>query len=225
MKMNCKSLILSDIDAVIARDPATSSRWQVVLCSAGWKAVLCYRFNHWLWQKKWKLVARMLSQAARFLTGVEIHPGAKIGYGFFIDHGMGVVIGETSEIGNNVTMYQNVTLGGANLFGKNGKTSGKRHPSVGNNVVIGAGAQILGPITIGDDVKIGANAVVLKDVKEGATVVGVAAHQILKKSSSDNIFCAYGLDRNFTDPISDEIKTLRRRIKALEDQTSTNSKH
>lgn len=222
MKMNCKSLILSDMDAAIARDPATSSRWAVALCSSGWHAILAYRFNHWLWQKKWRLTARVLSQITRFLTGVEIHPGASVGYGFFIDHGMGVVIGETSEIGNNVTLYQNVTLGGANLFGKDGKTTGKRHPTIEDNVVIGSGAQILGPITIGRDAKIGAGAVVLKDVKEGATVVGIAAHQVLKKSNADNIFCAYGLDRNFTDPISDEIKALRRRIKALENKTPQN---
>ena len=218
MKTNFKSLILSDLNAVVLRDPATSSKWEAALCSSGFHAILCYRFNHFLWQKNLKLIARILSQMTRFLTGIEIHPAASIGEGFFIDHGMGVVIGETSVIGDRVTLYQNVTLGGVNLFDKKGKTSGKRHPSIGDDVVIGAGAQVLGPIHIGNNVKIGANAVVVKDVKDGASVVGIAAHQILKKSSSENIFCAYGLDRNFTDPISDEIKFLRNRIKALEEK-------
>ena len=218
MKTNFKSLILSDLNAVVLRDPATSSKWEAALCSSGFHAILCYRFNHFLWQKKLKLIARILSQMTRFLTGIEIHPAASIGEGFFIDHGMGVVIGETSVIGDRVTLYQNVTLGGVNLFDKKGKTSGKRHPSIGDDVVIGAGAQVLGPIHIGNNVKIGANAVVIKDVKDGASVVGIAAHQILKKSSSENIFCAYGLDRNFTDPISDEIKFLRTRLKALEEK-------
>ena len=214
MKKNFKSLILSDLDSVIRRDPATSSRFQAILFSSGFHAIFCHRINHFLWQKKWHTLSRFLSQLTRFLTGIEIHPVASIGYGFFIDHGMGVVIGETSQIGNNVTMYQNVTLGGTKLFSKNGKISGKRHPTIGDNVIIGSGAQILGPITIGNNVKIGSNAVVVKDVAENSTVVGMAAHQINKNTS--HTFSAYGLEKNSTNPIEDDIDKIKRKIKELE---------
>ncbi len=223
MKKNFKSLILSDLDSVIERDPATSSKFQAILFSSGFHAVFCYRINRFLWEKNWRLLARLLSQLTRFLTGVEIHPAASIGYGFFIDHGMGVVIGETSEIGNNVTMYQNVTLGGTNLFNKTGKISGKRHPTIKDNVVIGSGAQILGPITIGDNVKIGSNAVVVKDVDDNSTVVGMAAHQINK--NTNHTFAAYGLEKNVTNPIDEDIDKIKRKIKELEKEiASLNSK-
>ena len=218
MKQKNKSLILSDLESVVLRDPATHSKFEAALFSSGFHAILSYRFNHFLWKKNFKLLARFLSQTVRFLTGIEIHPAACIGKGFFIDHGMGVVIGETSEIGDNVTLYHNVTLGGRNLFNQQGKTSGKRHPTIGNNVVIGSGAQILGPIKIGDNAKIGANAVVVKDVEKNATVVGVAAHQVVKNTRGNKIFCAYGIDQNEPDPLSDEIKILHEKIHKLEEK-------
>ena len=218
MKRKNKSLILEDLDSVIARDPATGTRLQALLFSSGFHAVALYRFNHWLWEKNWKLTARFLSQVTRFLTGIEIHPGAKIGSGFFIDHGMGIVIGETSEIGNNVTIYHDVTLGGTTVFDKNGKVMSKRHPTIGNNVIIGSGAQVLGPIKIGNDVKIGSNAVVVKNVTAGVTVVGVPAHETVKKSSTDKKFCAYAVDKNQTDPVDEDIKKLQIQIKQLQEE-------
>lgn len=145
MNSNFKQ-ILQDLDTIVAKDPATTGRWEAFLCSPGYHGILFYRLSHRLWQKGWRLSARLLSQFGRLLTGVEIHPGAQIGKNFFIDHGMGVVIGETAVIGDNVTMYHGVTLGGTKSYG--GK-SGKRHPTVEDNVVIGAGAQVLGPITVG----------------------------------------------------------------------------
>jgi len=148
-------------------DPAATSRVEVVLTYAGFHALLSYRLAHWLWKRRIPFVPRALSQLARFLTGIEIHPGATIGSGMFIDHGMGVVIGETSEVGDNVTLFQGVTLGGT------GKQRGKRHPTLGSHVVVGAGAKVLGPINIGDYVKIGANSVVLQDVPDHSTVVGI----------------------------------------------------
>ena len=159
--------IKNDFHAALSMDPAATSRLEVALTYAGFHALLFYRFAHWLWKKKVPFIPRALSQAARFLTGIEIHPGATIGSGMFIDHGMGVVIGETSEVGDNVTLFQGVTLGGT------GKLRGKRHPTLGSHVVVGAGAKVLGPIEIGDYVKIGANAVVLQDVPDHSTVVGI----------------------------------------------------
>lgn len=217
MKRKNKSLILSDVDAVISRDPATHTRFEAALFSSGFHAVAMYRFNHWLWQKNWKLTARFLSQVARFLTGIEIHPAAKIGTAFFIDHGMGVVIGETAEIGDNVTLYHGVTLGGTTVFGKNGKVMTKRHPTLGDNVVVGSGAQILGPVSIGNDVKVGSNAVVVKDVDAGLTVVGVPAHKV-EKSAKSKSFCAYAVDKNATDPIDEDIKKMQIQIKKLQEE-------
>lgn len=211
MKANYK-IILQDIDAVIARDPATRSRTEALLCSSGVHAIILYRLNHFLWRKNFRLLSRVLSQIARFLTGIEIHPGAVIGQGFFIDHGAGVVIGETAEIGNNVTMYHGVTLGGTSAFSAKGKNTAKRHPTIGDNVIIGSGAQILGPITIGHDVKIGSNAVVLKHVAPNTTVVGVPAHPTAK---SKNGFCAYGVNSKTPDPMEEEIKALRKELEQL----------
>jgi serine O-acetyltransferase len=159
--------IQRDFNAALSMDPAATSRIEVVLTYAGFHALLFYRFAHWLSRKRVPFVPRALSQFARFITGIEIHPGAIIGSGLFIDHGMGVVIGETTEIGDNVTLFQGVTLGGT------GKQRGKRHPTIGSHVVVGAGAKVLGPITIGDYVKIGANSVVLQDVPDHSTVVGI----------------------------------------------------
>lgn len=156
-----------DIGAVFERDPAVKSILEVILCYPGFHAVLMHRVAHAFYRRGWFVAARLISQFSRFLTGIEIHPGAKIGEGLFIDHGSGVVIGETAEIGNNVTIYQGVTLGGT------GKEKGKRHPTIGNNVVISAGARILGSFSVGDNSKIGAGSVVLKAVPPNSTVVGV----------------------------------------------------
>lgn len=156
-----------DLRAVFDRDPAARSTLEVLLCYPGLHAIWFHRLAHWLWTHNLKLLARWLSHLARFLTGIEIHPGARIGPGFFIDHGMGVVIGETAEIGANVTLYHGVTLGGVSW------QKGKRHPTIGDAVVIGAGAKVLGPIVVGDHTRIGANSVVVKDVPPNSVVVGV----------------------------------------------------
>ncbi len=205
--------ILSDIDAVISRDPATNSRIEALFCSAGLQAIIMYRGCHWLWRKNFKLTARILSQITRFFTGVEIHPAARIGKCFVIDHGMGVVIGETAEIGNNVTLYHGVTLGGVCVFNKNGKLTTKRHPTIGDDVVIGAGAQVLGPILIGNGAKIGANAVVLKDVSPNTTVIGVPAYPSTKKSNHKNGFTPYGVCASDKDPIISRLEKLEQEIK------------
>lgn len=158
-----------DIKNIMEKDPAANSFIEVLLLYPSITAVLNHRAAHILYNKKQYFLARLISQFSRFLTGIEIHPGAKIGKGLFIDHGSGVVIGETSEIGDNVTIYHGVTLGGT------GKDKGKRHPTIGNNVIIGTGAKVLGPVNVGDGAKIGANAVVVKDIPKGATAVGVPA--------------------------------------------------
>lgn len=163
-----------DLRAALDRDPAARSAWQVGLTYAGVHAVWAHRINHWLWQRGHHLAARVGSQAARLLTGVEIHPGAVLGPGLFIDHAMGVVIGETAEVGADVTMFHGVTLGGTRMH------PGKRHPTVGDRVTIGAGAKVLGPIEIGADSRIGANAVVVKPVPPNSVVVGVPGQVVLR---------------------------------------------
>lgn len=170
--------IKAELDIFLEKDPAARSRFEVILCYPGFHAVLLYRFTHKLYQKRMFLLARLISQIIRGLTGIEIHPGAKIGKGLFIDHGMGVVIGETTEIGDNVTLYQGVTLGGT------GKDKGKRHPTVEDDVTIGAGAKILGPINIGKSAKIGANAVVLKDIPAKMTAVGIPAKIVVPREKN-----------------------------------------
>ena len=187
-------IFLQDLQAIIDRDPATRSKLEAILCSSGLHAITIYRFNHCLWRHKFFLTARILSQIARFFTGIEIHPGAKIGTGFMIDHGMGVVIGETTEIGNNVTLYHDVTLGGRKLYDENGKKLEKRHPTLKNNVVVGSGAQILGPITLGNNVKVGSNAIVIHNIPDNCTVVNTAAY-IVKHSKPEENFCAYGIEQ------------------------------
>jgi serine O-acetyltransferase len=196
--------IKQDLQAVFERDPAATSTLEVILTYAGFHALLAYRIAHRLRKLGVPVLPRVISHAARWLTGIEIHPAAKIGTGFFIDHGMGVVIGETSEIGDYVTLFQGVTLGGT------GKEHGKRHPTLGNHVVVGAGAKILGGIKIGDNVKIGANSVVLKSVPANSTVIGVPARIIkaegerLPEATMDHI--------NLPDPIADRFESLEREI-------------
>ena len=165
-----------DIQVVFDRDPAARSVWEVVLCYSGLHAIWFHRLSHKLYLRGWVLLPRMISNLARFLTGIEIHPGATIGEGLFIDHGTGIVIGETAEIGKNVTLYQGVTLGGT------GKEKGKRHPTIGDNVVVASGAKVLGSFTVGEHAKIGAGSVVLKEVPPYATVVGIPG----------KIVCMYG---------------------------------
>lgn len=211
-------IIIQDAAAVVARDPATGSKFQAFLLSSGLHAIMCYRFCHWLWQKNWRLTSRVISQATRFFTGIEIHPAAIIGKGFFIDHGMGVVIGETSEIGDNVTLYHEVTLGGTTVFDATGKQLQKRHPTLKDNVIVGAGAKILGPITIGNNVKIGANAVVLHDVADNQTVVGVPAHSVNKTKQNPEEFSAYGACASDKDPIDCKIKWLEHEINKIKKQ-------
>jgi serine O-acetyltransferase len=156
-----------DIQAVFERDPAARSTIEVLLCYPGFHALQFHRFAHWLWGHKFFLAGRLVSHISRFLTGIEIHPGARLGPGFFIDHGMGVVIGETSEVGENVTLYHGVTLGGTSTKKE------KRHPTLGNNVIVGAGAKVLGPVMVGDGARIGAGSVVVNDVPPNSTVVGI----------------------------------------------------
>lgn len=196
-----------DIRAVFERDPAATSYLEVILTYAGLHALLCHRVSHWLWMRKMPFIPRFLSQLCRFFTGIEIHPGATIGRGFFIDHGMGVVIGETSEIGDNVTLFQGVTLGGT------GKERGKRHPTIGNNVVIGTGAKILGAIRIGDHVRIGANSVVLQDVPPYSTVVGIPGRVVrIKDKKFDNLLMDH---IHMPDPIAKRFEQMEKEIEEL----------
>jgi len=199
-----------DIATVFERDPAAKSAAEVFFCYPGLRAIRMHRAAHWLWKRNRSLLARWLSQLSRFFTGIEIHPGATIGERFFIDHGSGVVIGETSQIGDDVTIYQGVVLGGVSSEKK------KRHPTVGNEVVIGAGAIVLGPITIGDGSKVGANSVVLKDVKPFTTVVGVPAREAGKHVIKDH---HVDLDHaKIIDPIRKVLDGLHKRIKQLEEE-------
>lgn len=167
------SQLRKDIKVIFERDPAAKSIIEVILCYPGLHALVLHRIAHYFYQKQLVIFPRLISQLNRFLTGIEIHPGAKIGDGFFIDHGMGVVIGETAEIGHNVTLYQGVTLGGT------GKDKGKRHPTIGNNVVVGAGAKVLGPVEVGDHAKVGGGSVVLTNVPPSTTVVGVPGRAVI----------------------------------------------
>jgi serine O-acetyltransferase len=207
-----QSTLRRDVRSILERDPAARSRLEIILSYPGLHALWGYRISHWLWKRKIKLISRLLSQLVRTLTGIEIHPGAIIGNGFFIDHGMGVVIGETAEIGEDVTLYHGVTLGGTSL------QKGKRHPTLGDRVVVGAGAKILGPIAIGSDTRIGANAVVVKSVPANSVVVGVPGQNIARS----NPHHANDLpDLNHTslpDLVGVSLIDLMRRVEALEKQ-------
>jgi serine O-acetyltransferase len=193
--------IKEEISVVFERDPAARSTWEVVTCYPGFHALLLHRFSHCVWHQGFKWLARWLAHAGRWLTGIEIHPGARIGRRFFIDHGMGVVIGETAEIGDDCTLYHGVTLGGTTW------NKGKRHPTLKNGVVIGAGAKILGPITIGENAKIGSNAVVVKDVPDNATAIGIPARLVESREVAGH-FAAYGIARDANDPVAKAMHAL-----------------
>ena len=213
-----------EIDTVLAKDPAARSRLEVVLCYPSFHSMLFYRVAHWLWVRNWLLLGRFVSHLGRLMTGIEVHPGAKIGQRLFIDHGMGVVIGETAEIGDDVTLYQGVTLGGTSLHHE------KRHPTLGDGVIVGSGAQILGGFTVGRDARVGANAVVLAEVPPGTTVVGIPAKPVgaprpaAAKTVSD--FLPYGTPCDeIPDPVArvlngllDEVQSLRARLQDVEHQ-------
>ena len=207
--------IKADIASVKERDPAARNAFEIILTYSGLHAVLAYRVSHWFYKHKLFTIARVISQTARFLTGIEIHPGAKIGKGFFIDHGMGVVIGETTEIGDNCLIYQGVTLGGT------GKERGKRHPTLGNNVMVGAGARVLGPIRIGNNVKVAAGAVVLEPVPDNCTCVGVPARIVRRDGKRVRPSSACDLDQiHIPDPVAQELCRQLGRIEKLEKQVS-----
>jgi serine O-acetyltransferase len=213
-----------EIDATLARDPAARSRLEVVLCYPGFHALLFHRLAHWLWQHGWLLAGRLVSHIGRTATGIEIHPGARIGKRLFIDHGMGVVIGETAEIGDECTLYQGVTLGGrAPQRGEHGQ---KRHPTLGNGVIVGSGAQVLGPFRVGDGARVAPQAVVLSEVPDGATMVGIPAKPVARRRESGEphpAFQPYALGPEIPDPIAralngllDEVTTLRARLAEIE---------
>jgi serine O-acetyltransferase len=211
-----------DIGSVFDRDPAARTYFEVVTTYPGVHAVVFYRLSHALWNMRLKWLARWLSTVARWLTGIEIHPAAKIGRRFFIDHGMGVVVGETAEIGDDCTLYHGVTLGGTTW------KKGKRHPTLGNDVVVGAGAKVLGPITIGPGARIGSNAVVVKDVPQGATVVGVPGRVVKQAAAPDEQdrrrrafarkigFDAYGTSQDMPDPVANAIDRMLDHIHAMD---------
>ena len=211
-----------DIRSIFARDPAARNTLELLIVYPGVHALIVHRGSHWLWQRGFKMPARTLSHLGRFLTGIEIHPGATIGRRFFIDHGMGVVIGETAEIGDDVTLYHGVTLGGISW------NKGKRHPTLANGVVIGAGAKVLGPITVGENARVGSNAVVVKDVPAGATVVGIPGRiaggdagdqRSAREETARRIgFDAYGQVKDLNDPLVQAVEALLDHANGLEKQ-------
>lgn len=208
--------IKEDIDAIFERDPAARSLAEVLLCYPGLHAVIIHRISHYLYKKDLILLPRIMSNVTRFFTGIDIHPGAKIGKKLFIDHGTGVVIGETAEIGDNVTIYQGATIGGT------GKEKGKRHPTIGNNVVISCGAKVLGPFTVGDNSKIGSGSVVLKEVPPNCTVVGVPGRIVVKDNKKvGNKKINIDLDRiTLPDPIKEDLMFLKDKIIEIQKKIS-----
>ena len=211
-----------DIQSVFHRDPAAGNAFEVLTCYPGLHAIWIHRLSHWLWVHEFKWLARMSSNLGRWLTGVEIHPGARIGRRFFIDHGMGIVIGETAEIGDDVTLYHGVTLGGTSW------NKGKRHPTLEDGVIVGAGAKILGPFTVGAGAKIGSNAVVTREVPPGATAVGIPGRVIVKSSDEQEAkrkaiaekigFDAYGVSEDMPDPVARAIGQLLDHVQAVEER-------
>lgn len=215
--------IREDIACVFGRDPAVRNWWEVLTAYPGLHAVWLHRANHWLWNAGLKWLARFGSHVARWLTGIEIHPGAQIGRRFFIDHGMGVVIGETTEIGDDCTLYQGVTLGGTSW------DPGKRHPTLANDVVVGAGAKVLGPFVVGEGARIGSNAVVTKEVPSGATVVGVPGKAVMRDAEQEPVehrqklakrmgFDAYGLTQDMPDPVAHAVNGMLDHIHAQDER-------
>jgi serine O-acetyltransferase len=204
--------VREDIQCVFARDPAARSTWEVITCYPGFHALTMHRFSHALWKAGLRWLARLSSHVARFLTGIEIHPGATIGRRVFIDHGMGVVIGETAEIGDDCTLYHGVTLGGVSW------NKGKRHPTLGNGVVVGAGAKILGPFTVGAGAKVGSNSVVVKEVPPGATVVGIPARIVehTEGEAARMAFDAYAVSADLDDPLAKALLALGTRSDDLD---------
>jgi serine O-acetyltransferase len=203
------STLRQDIQAVFERDPAAKSLLEVLLCYPGLHAILLHRVAHFFYRKRLFLLARLISHWNRFLTGIEIHPGAKLGKGVFIDHGLGVVIGETAEVGDNVTIYQGVTLGGT------GKEKGKRHPTIGEGVVLGVGAKVLGAITVGAGARVGAGAVVIKPVPPGCTVVGVPGRIVAQNGQRVKSVLEHG---NLPDPVAEALAVMSERISQLEER-------
>ena len=211
--------IREDIHAVFDRDPAAKSTIEVIFCYPGLHAIWAHRISHYLYERQYFVLARLVSHIARFLTGIEIHPGAKIGKGFFIDHGMGTVIGETAEIGRNVTVYQGVTLGGT------GKEKGKRHPTIGDNVVVATGAKILGSFTVGNDSKIGAGSVVLSEVPPHSTVVGIPGRVVYrfgkKVETCEDVVDPDNLAHNdLPDPVEEMLRCLQQHLNRLDEKVS-----
>ena len=206
-----------DINSIIERDPAARNGWEVLTCYPGLQAIVLHRWAHWCWTHGLKWLGRFISYLARIVTGIEIHPGAEIGRRVFIDHGFGVVIGETAVVGDDCTIYQGVTLGGTSLH-----TGSKRHPTLGRGVIIGAGAKVLGAFTVGEYAKVGSNAVLLKPVPAGATAVGNPAHIIDKEavsvSPSAKMFSAYGITANGDDPLIKALRALIDQAAAQEQQ-------
>ena len=200
-----------DIASIRERDPAAHSWLEVILCYPGLHALIIYRLAHWFWGMGFKVLGRFISHVGKIFTGIEIHPGATIGRRLFIDHGTGVVIGETAVVGDDVTLYHGVTLGGTSLH------KGKRHPTLESGVIVGSGAQVLGPITVGKGARIGANAVVLTEVPPGVTMVGIPARAVLRKpKEGEPTFCAYGLeDENLPDPVARALDNLRSQVSVL----------
>lgn len=221
--------ITKEIDSFFARDPAARSRAEIVLFYPGFHAIVVHRAAHYLWNNNWRLLAKFLASTARFITGIEIHPGARIGENLFIDHGMGVVVGETASIGNNVTIYHGVTLGGVSP--QDSEKGSLRHPQIGNDVIIGSGAQLLGAIKVGDNARIGSNAVVVTDVEGDSIMVGVPARKVVKKAhivEGDSKFRAYGgIEGEKLDPrqlaidkLLEEVAILKNKVNELESQNS-----
>jgi serine O-acetyltransferase len=196
------SRIREEIAVVFERDPAARNTWEVITCYPGFHAMLFHRFAHRLWKAGFKWLARLTSNLSRWLTGIEIHPGATIGRRFFIDHGMGIVIGETAEIADDCTLYHGVTLGGTSW------NKGKRHPTLGKGVVVGAGAKILGPIVVGEGARIGSNAVVVKEVPPGATAIGIPARIVEAGDVQNGRFAAYAVGRDTNDPMAKALHEL-----------------
>ena len=209
-----------EIDGIMARDPAARSRFEVVLNYPSFHAMLFYRVAGWFWRRRLYPLGRWISQWGRFWTGIEIHPGARIGKRLFIDHGMGVVIGETAEIGDDVTLYHDVTLGGTSpSIDSESQRNVKRHPTLEDGVIVGSGAQVLGPITVGANARVGANAVVVRDVQPNVTVTGIPAKTVMPKDKRTvKKFVAYGTTDDLSDPMVPAIEALRSQVQALSDR-------